>query len=92
MHILQYLLPKKVEDTALFPDLEGCFTCGDDLSDALFMAEDALVLILYGHEHDARAIPAPSKASDIALCDNEFVTIVSCDTMEYNKRFSNKAV
>ena len=31
-----------------FPDLEGCYTCGDTLADALFMAEDALALILYG--------------------------------------------
>ena len=22
-----------------FPDLEGCYTCGDTLADALFMAE-----------------------------------------------------
>ena len=35
-----------------FPDLEGCYTCGDTLADALFMAEDALALILYGYEKD----------------------------------------
>ena len=23
-----------------FPDLEGCYTCGDDLNDAIRMAED----------------------------------------------------
>ena len=40
-----------------FPDLEGCYTCGDTLADALFMAEDALALILYGYEKDQRPIP-----------------------------------
>ena len=25
-----------------FPDLEGCYTCGDNLEDALYMAEDVL--------------------------------------------------
>lgn len=23
-----------------FPDLDGCYTCGDDLQDAIMMAED----------------------------------------------------
>lgn len=78
--------------SVVFPDLEGCFTCGDNLADALFMAEDALALVLYGYEHDARTIPAPSKASDITLSDGEFVNFVSCDTLEYSKRFNNRAV
>ena len=37
--------------SVLFPDLEGCFTCGDNLADAIFMAEDALALVMYGYEH-----------------------------------------
>lgn len=75
-----------------FPDLEGCFTCGDDMADALFMAEDALALVLYGYESDGREIPAPSKMEDLKLNDGEFVNSVACDTMEYRKRFNNKAV
>mgnify|MGYP002672636080 CR=1 FL=1 len=78
--------------SVLFPDLEGCFTCGDDMADALFMAEDALALILYGYESDSRPIPAPSKAEDLKLEPGEFVNIVACDTLEYRKRFSTKAV
>ena len=50
-----------------FPDLEGCYTCGDTLADALFMAEDALALILYGYEKDQRPIPQPSKMSGIKV-------------------------
>lgn len=75
-----------------FPDLEGCFTCGDDLADALFMAEDALALVLYGYENDARTIPAPSKAEDLKLAPGEFVNAVACDTLEYRKCFNNKSV
>lgn len=75
-----------------FPDLEGCFTCGDDLADALFMAEDALALVLYGYENDARTIPTPSKAEDLKLAPGEFVNAVACDTLEYRKCFNNKAV
>lgn len=34
----------------IFPDLEGCYTCGDNLEDGIEMAEDALSLVLYGYE------------------------------------------
>ena len=78
--------------SVVFPDLEGCFTCGDDMADALFMAEDALALVLYGYESDGREIPAPSKMEDLKLNDGEFVNSVACDAMEYRKRFNNKAV
>lgn len=50
-----------------FPDLEGCYTCGDSMVDGLLMAEDVLALVLYGYEKDGREIPAPSKETDIAL-------------------------
>ena len=56
------------------------------------MAEDALALVLYGYESDGREIPAPSKMEDLKLNDGEFVNSVACDTMEYRKRFNNKAV
>ena len=32
-----------------FPDLEGCYTCGDDLQDAIMMAEDVLAFYMYDH-------------------------------------------
>lgn len=75
-----------------FPDLEGCFTCGDDMAGALFMAEDALALVLYGYENDARTIPAPSSEESLKLAPGEFVKAVACDTLEYRKRFNSKAI
>ena len=59
---------------------------------ALFMAEDALALILYGYEKDQRPIPQPSKMSDIKVTADSFLSMVACDTLEYRKRFNNKAV
>ncbi len=76
----------------LFPDLEGCFTCGDDLIDGMQMAEDVLALVLYSYEKENRQIPIPSKREDIKLQGKEFVNYVACDTMEYRKRYNNKAV
>ncbi len=75
-----------------FPDLEGCYTCGDSIEDGLEMAEDALALVLYGYEKDGREIPAPSAPSSLKLSENEFVNYVACDTMAYRKMYNNKAV
>lgn len=76
----------------IFPDLEGCFTCGDDLIDGMQMAEDVLALVLYGYEKDDREIPMPSKRENVKLQGKEFVNYVACDTMEYRKRYNNKSV
>ena len=75
-----------------FPDLEGCFTCGDTLEDGLEMARDALALVLYGYEKENREIPAPSTLTSFTLEQNEFVNYVVCDTIVYRKKHSNRAV
>ena len=75
-----------------FPDLEGCYTCGDSLEDGIEMAEDALALVLYGYEKDGRPIPAPSVPAALPLSGHDFVNYIACDTMEYRKMYNNKAV
>lgn len=75
-----------------FPDLEGCYTCGDSIEDGIEMAEDALALVLYGYEKDSRAIPEPSLPSSISLNDGEFINYIACDTLKYRKMYNNKAV
>lgn len=75
-----------------FPDLEGCYTCGDNLTDGMEMAKDALALVLYGYETDNRIIPTPSPLSAFKTSDGAFVNYVVCDTMVYRKLHNNKAV
>ncbi|MCD8118289.1 MAG: type II toxin-antitoxin system HicB family antitoxin [Lachnospiraceae bacterium] len=75
-----------------FPDLEGCYTCGDDMADAISMAEDALALILYGYEKDGRAIPAVSAPANISHNPDEIINFIACDTLQYRKMYSSKAV
>ena len=76
----------------VFPDLEGCYTFGDDLHDAIEMAEDVLALTLYDYEAEKREIPEPSAQDAIGVKENEFVNFVAADTMEYRKKFNNIAV
>lgn len=77
-----------------FPDLHNCFTSGEDLPDALDMASDVLCLTLYDMEQASKEIPQASPISDVqkAIDSGEFVSLISCDTVEYRKFYDNRAV
>ena len=77
--------PEEKGYSIVFPDLEGCYTCGDRLEDGLEMARDALAIVLYGYEKDGRVIPTPSKLNTLSVEENEFVSYVACDTMTYER-------
>ena len=78
--------------TVTFPDLKNCYTCGDDLADAIEMAEDVLALTLYQYEKEGWAIPTPSALEKVATAEGEFVTYIFADTFEYRRIYSNKAI
>lgn len=78
--------------SVLFPDLDGCYTCGDDMNDALYMASDVLAFTLFDYEKSGKIIPTPSDYTDIKIKANEFVNYIACDTIEYQKRNNNKSV
>jgi len=75
-----------------FPDVEGCYTQGNTLEEALDMAKDVLCLMLYTAEEDGLPINKPSDIKTLTIDNNSFVTLISCDTLEYRKFFDNKAI
>jgi len=75
-----------------FPDIKNCFTCGNDMSDAIEMAEDVLCLMLYDMEKDGKEIPAPSDCKSIKTEANDVVSLVHCDTEFYRRFYENKSV
>lgn len=75
-----------------FPDLESCNSSGTSLEEALEMAKDALCLTLYDMEEEGEVIPAATAVREVKVGPNEFVTLISCDTLEYRKLFDSKAV
>ena len=75
-----------------FPDIDGCYTCGDDLADGLEMAEDALALMLTHLEDEKRQIPTPSAINNLIVENDAFVTYISCDTTIYRRLMNNTAV
>jgi predicted RNase H-like HicB family nuclease len=75
-----------------FPDIESCYTCGDDMPDALEMAEDVLCLRLYDMEKAGVTIPSPSEVKAIPTEAREIASLVRCDTDTYRRYYENKAV
>ena len=72
------------------PSLPGCGTCGDDLADAIFMAEDAVSMWLWDAENKGEVIPdaAPLAAVEAP----RFVSYVYADTDEYRRKHDNRAI
>jgi predicted RNase H-like HicB family nuclease len=78
--------------SVVFRDLEGCYTCGDNLADAIMMAEDVLALTLWDYEQDKKEIPVPTDMWSIDLKNDEFVNQIYADTEEYAKRVNTRSV
>lgn len=72
------------------PDIPGTFTCGDDMADAIYMAEDVIAMMLADYEDEKKTIPVPSKIEDIKT--DGIVSLVVADTDEWRKLVDNRAV
>ncbi len=73
------------------PDVAGCFTFGETITEAIEMAEDALAMMLVHYEDNKQAIPEPSDISEIKV-KNGFVNYVIADTDKWRKQFSEKSI
>ena len=89
--------------TVIFPDLEGCISCGDNLNDAFKMAQDALGAYLFEYYTKPNEIPKASRIDGIEikldeddknyfLYNESFKNYVSIDLEEYVKKSSTKTV
>lgn len=75
-----------------FPDLQGCFSCGKDDQDALFMAKDALGLYIVSAEEDGEELKQPSKLNDIVLNKNERVVLIEVNMPLFRETVQNTSV
>lgn len=75
-----------------FPDIESCYSQGDDVHDAYEMAADALCLKLYDMEEAKESIPRASNPKDISVDLNSFVALVAAGTPQYRMYYDNKAI
>jgi predicted RNase H-like HicB family nuclease len=64
--------------TVIFPDLPGCMTQGDGLSQAIYMAEKALAQWIEYLSDKKMDIPAASAIGSVTAEAGEFVTLIRC--------------
>ena len=93
----KYVYPAKLSDDdghviVEFPDIENCFTEGDNLLEALELAEDVLCMMLSDREDKDEVIPKPSNTRSIRCEDGETIALIKADTVEYRRHTSPKAV
>ena len=90
--------------SVLFPDLGNLATFGDNVADAMRMAQDACGLYLFTALRDGEPLPVPSALSAInpaailkdfemeSAAEGAFVNMVLVDMTEYARQHSDKAV
>lgn len=67
------------------PDIKGCVSQGDDISEAMWMTSEAIGCMLDGTEE--KDYPKPSNINDIdhSKYDDSFVTLVEFDKEAYDR-------
>ena len=79
--------------TVEFPDLPGCVTEGEDLGDAIYMAEDAASGWILTELENGAKIPDASKLKDIKVDeDGAFTSLIVLNMDEYARKYGKKAV
>ena len=78
--------------SVFFPDIQKGGTSGDDIPDALFMANDWLAATLYHMEDSKETVPEPSDVDTIETEQGDILTLVFADTDEYRKKHDSKAM
>lgn len=72
------------------PDLPGCFTFGENLTDAVCMAQDAASMWLWDAENKKEVIPEAKELKNVEK--PRFISYIYVDTDEYRRKHDNRAV
>lgn len=75
-----------------FPDLPGCVTGGDNMAEALFMAEDAASGWILTELEDGKTAPKASALQEIKVESGQFTSLVALDMDSYTAKYGKNAV
>lgn len=78
--------------TVEVPDLPGCVTEGESLTDAIDMAVDAASGWILGELEDGNSYPAASEYQQVPAPSGSFVNLIVLDMDAYAEKYGNKAV
>ena len=84
--------PEEVGYSTFVPDIDGCFSQGDTMNEAVAMTQEAIGLMLEDCFQSDQPLPAPSQPGTLHLEEGEFITMVEFDELAYRKRHDSQAV
>lgn len=85
------LTPDEIGFTVHIPDFD-INTQGDDLTEAIEMARDAIGLMGIDMEDDGKSLPTASSTNEIKHKDSEIVSLVDVDFTEYRRKNEMRVV
>ena len=68
--------------TITFPDLPGCISEGKSLTNAIYMAQSALIQWLEYLLDEKENLPTPSPIKNIGVSEEQFVNLVRADVRD----------
>ena len=77
---------------AKVPDLPGCITTGNSLSDAIDQITDAMSAWLVVAEDEGEPITPPSPQEKLSVDAGTIYSLISADTIEYRAQTDTRAV
>ena len=77
---------------AKVPDLPGCITTGNSLSDAIDQITDAMSAWLVVAEYECEPIDPPSPQEKLSVDAGTICSLISADTIEYRAQTDTRAV
>lgn len=75
-----------------FPDLDGAFTSGSDMHEALYMSKDLLAGWLINAEDDGETLPTPSQPESIKVSEGDLLIPVEVNLEVYREKFNNQLI
>lgn len=85
------LIPEDKGFTVYIPDFD-INTQGEDLTDAIEMARDAIGLMGVDMEDDGKTLPTPRKLDTVKTAQGKIVTLVDVDFAEYRRKNEMRVV
>ena len=77
---------------AKVPDLPGCITTGNSISDAIDQITDAMSAWLVVAEDEGEPITPPSPQEKLSVDAGTICSLISADTIEYRAQTDTRAV
>lgn len=84
--------PEDVGFSTTVPDIDGCFSQGDTMCEAVEMTQDAIGLMLEDYFESKTPLPTPSTPNSHSLENGDFIALVEFDELAYRKKHEKQSV